>query len=375
MHVGVVGAGAIGGYLAAELSAASTKVTLLRRAATPGGHTPDVAPAAISGGRTPDVARAGGGASAGRPVAVRADGRFLEPSDSMVVTADPAALGAVDVCLVAVKSRDTADVAAALAAVLSPECVVLTVQNGLRNMEILGARLGRERVTGGVVTYNVYVDERGRRRQASRGKLIAGRLPGAAGQRLRELVEAFRRAGETLELRDDVDQVLAGKLLLNLSNGVCAATGLGLAAVLGDRDARICFVHALREGLRWMARAGLHPARVQVLPPGLMLLALVVLPDAVVSRLARALGGIGGSARLSTLQDLDRGRPTEIGEINGAIVRLAEGAGGSAPVNGLITRVVQTHEQAALDGRLPDYLPPWELRARIERVLVTGESG
>ena len=129
MHVGVVGAGAIGGYLAAELSAAGAMVTLLRRAGT--------------------------SAPAERPVAVRADGRVFEPEGSMVVTSDPAALHAVDVCLVAVKSRDTAEVAAALHAALPPGAAVLTLQNGLRSAELLRARLG-DRVVAGVVTYNVF---------------------------------------------------------------------------------------------------------------------------------------------------------------------------------------------------------------------------
>lgn len=341
MHVGVVGAGAIGGYVAAELSSAGAEVTLVRRA--------------------------GSAVPAERPVAVRSDGTVFKPSDSMVVTSDPSALGAVEACIVATKSRDVAELAASLAGALRPDAAVLTLQNGLRSAEALRARLG-DRVAVGIVTYNVFVDEQGRRRQASRGKLLAGRLRGVAGARLRDLQAAFGRAGETLELRDDIERVTAGKLLVNLNNGVCAATGLGIAAALADRDARACFAHCLREGLRWMARAGLHPARVTVLPPALLPLVLG-LPDAVVSRMARALVGVGPEARFSTLQDLDRGRPTEIDELNGAVVALAERAGGAAPVNALITALVHAHERAAIQGKRPDFVSPRELRARIERAL------
>lgn len=343
MHVGVVGAGAIGGYLAAELSAAGAMVTLLRRTGT---------------------------AAAEVPVAVRADGRVFEPERSLVVTSDPAALHAVDVCLVAVKSRDTPEIAAALHAALPPGAAVLTLQNGLRSAEILRARLG-DRVVAGVVTYNVFQDEQGRRRQATRGKLLAGRAPDPAGRHLRALAATFRLVGETLELRADIDRVILGKLLVNLNNGVCAATGLGIAASLADRDARSCFASCLREGLLWMSRAGLRPARVTVLPPALLPLVLA-LPDALVSLFARALVGVSDAARFSTLQDLDRGRPTEIDDLNGAIVAMAERAGGTAPVNALITQIVHTHEESVSSGRRPDFVPARQLRARIERLLAAG---
>lgn len=343
MHVGVVGAGAIGGYLAAELSAGGARVTLVHRKGAAGAEK--------------------------APLAVRADGIVFKQTTEILLTDSLDALRGADACLVTVKSRDTEAAADALAGALSPDTVVVTFQNGLRNAEILRARLG-ERVTPGVVTYNVFIDERGRRRQATTGKLLAGLLPGPGGMRLRALREAFRAAGERLDLRADIDRVLLGKLLLNLNNGVCAATGLGIAASLLDRDARACFAHCLREGLHWMSRAGLRPARVTALPPALLPLVLG-LPGPLVDRAARAIAGIGAAARGSTLQDLDRGRATEIDELNGAIAAIARRAGGSAPINELVTRIVHEHERAAAAGQPPDFVPPGELRARMERILAS----
>jgi 2-dehydropantoate 2-reductase len=339
MHVGVIGAGAIGGYLAAELGASGARVTLVHRPGSPALH----------------------------PTAVRADGRVFKSPDSMVVTADPGALAGVDACLVAVKASAAAQVASTLAGALSPDAPVVTLQNGLHAEGPLRARLG-DRVAPGIVTYNVYIDDWGFRRQATTGKLCAGLLPGAAGRHLRALASAFRLAGETLELRADIDRVILGKLLINLNNGVCAATGLGIAASLADRDARACFAHCLREGLLWMRRAGLRPGRVTLVPPWI-LPAVFGLPDAIVSRLARAVAGVRPEARFSTVQDLDRGRATEIDALNGAIVDLARRHGGSAPVNELVTSIVHEHEKAATSGDRPRYLSPRELRARIEQAL------
>src|SRR5690606_3121227 len=99
---------------------------------------------------------------------------------------------------------------------------------------------------------------------------------------------------------------------------ICAATGLSISESLRSRDARWCFARCLREGIEVMRAAGLKPARVTVVPPRLIA-ALMVLPDEVVLRVARAIVDVDPRARSSTLQDLDRGRLTEIDELNGAI--------------------------------------------------------
>ena len=66
------------------------------------------------------------------------------------------------------------------------------------------------------------------------------------------------------------------------------------------------------------------------------------------------------------MQDPDRGGPTGIDGLNGAIVWLAQAAGVKAPVNALITELVHEHERA--DGP-PRFLSPPALRARIASCL------
>lgn len=338
MRVGIVGAGAIGGYLAAKLAASGTDVVLLTRP----GHT--VEP----------------------PVAVQADGLVFKAPDSLHITADQAALGGVSACVVAVKSSATSATAARLSGVLPKDAVVVTLQNGLRNAETLREALGMP-VAAGIVTYNVYIDPQGRRQQATRGKLYAGALPSDGGRRLSELSGALKRAQETLEIVPDIDRLILGKLLINLNNGVCAVTGLGIAAALADKDARACYAACLKEGLSVMRRAGLSPGRVTAIPPSL-LPAVMQLPDALVSRLARLIAGVRPDARFSTLQDLDKGRPTEIDELNGAIVALAERHRANAPVNALVTSAVHAHERAIAAGERLEFLSPRALREKIEAV-------
>lgn len=344
-RIGVVGVGAIGGYLGARLSAAGYPVTLFQRA-----------------GKEPGPV----------PTAVDADGVVYVPSNSLVQTSDPQNLTDVDVCLVAVKTSAVAAVAETLSKNLPPSAVVVSFQNGLRAAGVLRAALG-DRVVPGIVTYNVYIDDHGRRCQATTGKLLAGIAPEPWKRRLTALQTAFRAAGEKLELRADMDRVVAGKLLVNLNNGVCAATGLGIAASLADPDARFCYAACIREGLVQMRRAGMRPASVTAIPPA-VLPTVLLLPNWVVTRMARAVAGVRPEARLSTLQDLDRGRSTEIGDLNGAIVEMAQQQGGSAPVNDVVTRIVREHERRIASGSAPDYVSPAELRRRVESAALSDRS-
>ncbi len=338
MRVGLVGAGAIGRFVAAELAEGGAEVVALeRRAGSP------------------------------RVTAVRVGGRSVLPTVPVRLTTDPAALSGVEAILVAVKGSDTEAVGRTRAPVVTPGTVVVSLQNGLDNADRLRAALG-SCVAGGVVTYNVYLDADGCAHQATSGPLMAEALGQPYAPVLSRLAQAFARGGERLELRRDIAAIQAGKLLVNLNNGVCAATGLGIAASLRDGDTRACFAMCIEEGSRVFAAAGRRAARVTALPPWLLARALR-LPDAWVSRLAKRLANVDEEARSSTLQDLDRGRATEIGELNGAIVALAERVGATAPANAEVTAVVREHERAVSAGDRPTFVTPAALRARLLRAV------
>ena len=329
MRTGVFGAGAVGGFLGVALSAAGIPVVLVGR----------------------------------RALVVVRDQLLMEPlggaerspGADLVVTDDPEHLGAVDLCLVTVKSRDTEAAAAQLAGVLPPDTLVVSFQNGLDNVRRLREGLTQP-VAAGVVSFNVRRDG-GRFRQLTSGPVLVEALEDPRAQALRG---ALARAGLRAKLRRDIDDVAAGKLLLNLNNGVCAATGLGIAASLQSPDARRCFARCIQEGLTVMRDADLKPVGVLPIPPGLVARFLTG-PEVLLRPLTRLLVRVDPAARSSTLQDLDRGRPTEIDALNGAIVALAESLGREAPVNARVVQVVRRIEARVARGEAPDFVPPAEL--------------
>jgi 2-dehydropantoate 2-reductase len=335
LRVGVLGAGAIGGYLGIRLSAAGADVTLV--------------------GRRELVEQRE------RLRAVTLDGEEIRPGAALEVSEDPARLARAEIVLVTVKSQATAE-AGKLVRQHAPEhATVVSFQNGLRNAEVLRTALG-PRVVAGMVTFNVVREPGGARlRQATRGPLVAGRGEHSHVARMGALAERFEVSGLPLELHDGIDDVLAGKLLLNLNNGICAATGLPIVASLRSSDARWCLSRCMLEGLAVLRKAGYRPRSVIGLPPAIIARALR-LPDTILLRVAKRLVSADPLARSSTLQDLDAGKPTEIDELNCAIAALATAHGLAAPANATVTDVVH-----ALEGHVPPlpFVTPAELRRRI----------
>ncbi len=318
LRIGVLGAGAVGTTLALKLSAVGLPVTLVGRGEFPVGPS-DLFVRDLSG-------------------RVHASGGGFE------LSTNPEALAGADICLVAVKSKDSESAGAALAPALRPGALVVSFQNGLRNAARLRRTLTRQTVLPGVVSANIVRPSDREFRQATSGPLAVGAADGVDGERLEALREAFARAGETLAVRDDIADVQAGKLLLNLNNGVCAVTGTTIAQSVRSRELRWCLAVLMREGLKVLGEAGFSPRSISGPSPRLIARVLP-LPDAIVLRAAKSMVEIDPAARSSTLQDLRAGRMTEIGDICGEIVRLGEEVGRAAPANRLITGLVRELER------------------------------
>ncbi len=316
MKVGVFGAGAIGASVGIRLSAAGVPVAMVARPSL--------------------IAARDGLQSRGL------GGHTYRPGEDLVVSEDPAILSDVDLCLVTVKSRHTSEAAETLAGVLPPDAAVLSLQNGLRNPLRLRATL-EQSVAGGMVSYNVVRPSPGIFVQATKGPVLVGSLAGKRADDLAALRRAAARVDIRLDVRPDIDDVMAGKLLLNLNNGICAVTGATIAESLRSRPLRRCFSRIMREGLTVLRGSGLSPRSIVGLPPG-AIARLLTLPDAIVLRVAKSLVAVDPSAKSSTLQDLEAGKPTEIDDLCGEVVLRGREAGLSAPANAVITDAVHALE-------------------------------
>ncbi|TPN80745.1 2-dehydropantoate 2-reductase [Mesorhizobium sp. B1-1-5] len=316
----IAGAGSIGCYAGGCLALAGRQVILLAR--------PRIEAALRQGGlRVSDVE--------GRD-------RGLE-RQALAVTTDPAAaLPQADVILVTVKSGATREMASLIAAHATPDAVVVSLQNGIDNADRLRAGVDGRTVLAGMVPFNVVQSADGelplRVHRASDGKVMIE--DSDAGLISLLGVEGFR-----VEVHADMKAVLWGKLLMNLNNALVALSGLPLASELADRRWRLILARQIDEALQAMKASGIEPARIAGLRPALLPIELR-LPDWLFMLLARRMLAIDREARSSMWDDLQRGRPTEIGDLQGAVLRLAQEAGTPAPTVRRIIALVRAAEAA-----------------------------
>lgn len=337
MKIGIFGAGAIGTFIGLKLAKSGPAVTMLGR------------PKFVE--------------TASRLVATDTHGRRYRPGSDTVATADPADLADVDLCLLTVKSRDTESAADTMAEVLPPAVPIISFQNGLRNPERLSRRLPNP-VLAGMVGFNVLWTGPEAIEQATDSPLMVEQRTdsGSTGPILERFELACRKARLPLELRKDLHDIMAGKLLLNLNNGVCAVTGATISESLRSRPSRQAFAMLIREGDDVLRKAGKKPASVVGISPR-WIARLLSMPNALVLAVARKLVAINPRAKSSTLQDLERGKPTEIDDLAGEIVRIAAQHGLAAPKNRVVVDAV--HELEKQDS--PRFWTARELRNRLRK--------
>ncbi len=261
------------------------------------------------------------------------------PPASLECVTGPDAVDDADLVLVTVKSGDTAAAARELAGRVRPDALVISFQNGLRNVSTLRGHLPGCTVLAGMVPFQVFHRGLGRLHRASAGELMVEDHAALA-----PWLACFEHAGLPLELREDMPAVQTAKLLLNLNNAINALSDLPLREELADRAYRRCLVLAQREAMGIFRVHGLRPARLTPLPAA-WIPCLLAAPDAVFALLAQRMLAIDPQARSSTWEDLAAGRPTEVDWINGEVVRLATEHGLRAPVNARLAELVHRAER------------------------------
>jgi 2-dehydropantoate 2-reductase len=271
---------------------------------------------------------------------VRAQGLEIEEAaDGSRQTARPAAaddpreVRGADVLVVFVKSTGTEAVAAQFRDIASPGSIVVTLQNGLGNEEIIRRHFGAERTAAGVTSQGATFLGPGRVRHAGSGPTHLG-MADRSNERLAPFVDALNRAGLEAHLDERFERLVWGKLIVNV--GINALT-----ALLGVTNGRLPELEDTRALMRELVEEALNVARAAGVEIGF------ADPVQTVFEVA----GRTGRNRSSMLQDFDRRRPSEIDFINGAILREAERLGIDVPVNRTVTRLVRTLDR--LHGESP----------------------
>lgn len=249
------------------------------------------------------------------------------------MTEDPSVLAQADIVLVCVKSAATAEIATEVAAHAPDHAIVVSLQNGVRNADILRAALPNHDVRAGMVPFNVVPKGPTAFHRGTSGNILveAGPLPDLSTKAV------------GWEQVSDIKGIQWGKLLINLGNAINALSDLPLLQTLQDRAWRRLMADQMSEALGIMKANGITPAKTTAAPPKLVPF-ILRLPTPLFKRVAAQMLTIDAEARSSMWDDLTQRRPTEVDALQGEIIRLAEQQNLQAPLNSRLRQLIKSAE-------------------------------
>ena len=247
------------------------------------------------------------------------------------ITSNPSKAGVQDVVMVCVKGYHTASAIRGALPMVGPETLVLSVQNGLGNLETIAEVVSPERVIGGITAHSgMPVGMNEVRYVGGLGPLLViGPYDGVRRPAFERLVGDLVSAGLDVQAVDDINPVIWKKLIANVAtNCVAALTGLR-GAQAKDHEPTVRLIHALAEELARVARA-----------KGIDFPELHRAGEFAVQAFASTRDN-----KVSMLQDVEAGRPTEIGTLNEVIVKEGERLGIPTPFNQAVTWLIRGVEE------------------------------
>jgi 2-dehydropantoate 2-reductase len=238
-------------------------------------------------------------------------------------TSDPAAAPPCDAALLLVKSYQTERAAAWAARVLGQDGLAVTFQNGLDNGPKLEAEVGCGRAAIGVNYTGATLIGPGETRHTAQLTNLIGMRPAIAAK-ITALIDIMTSAGLDTRATDAIEGEVWGKAIANAAINPLTALWRVPNGELLATDERRALLRALVEEAAAVARV-----RGVVLP--------FVDTLAHTEKICRA----SAPNHSSMLQDIERGRPTEIDSINGIIAAEGRRLGVPTPMNEAVWRLIR----------------------------------
>lgn len=305
MKIAVVGGGAMGGALAAEATLAGHGV-----------HVLDVSKSLVERINQEGLEiRGGTDVVTARPAA----------------TTDARSVGPVDVVVVFVKAQHTRSAAESLAPLRDEHTIVVSLQNGWGNADVLAEVLGEDRLVFGVTYHSCSSQGPGVVNHSGRGPTYVGSFADTpdAADASRLAAGFLDSSGWPATVTPNVRQEIWKKLILNTATLPTAAlTGLTAGALGVHRDMLEVVDAIARETTAVAGSLGLD-----------------IDADERIDAIHTVLAGAGGG-KASMLQDVEARRKTEIAVINAAVVRAGAATETPTPLNSMMTTLINGLESS-----------------------------
>lgn len=260
--------------------------------------------------------------------AIQSAGLHIERNDTSVkvsveAATTPDALEDANLVGIFVKAHQTAQALEQIASKLNRRSWVLSLQNGVGMEGEILKFVSKERFLRGVTAQGATLLGPGRVRWAGVGPTKLGRWEGPVTPEIEDILTLFRSADIETEYSEEIERLLWEKLIIN-----CAINPL--TALFDQPNGVIVHDPELREIAGAVAQEVLRVARAHG----------VTLTEAEAIERVETVAQKTAQNISSMLQDVRRGRPTEIEYINGAVVREGRRLHIPTPLNLLLTRLI-----------------------------------
>ena len=258
--------------------------------------------------------------------------------------------GEYDILFLMTKQQHNAEVVQMLKNYLAADGVLVTFQNGLPEMQIAEV-LGEERVLGSTVAWGATLQSPGVCELTSEPDALSFSLGAISEKRSKH----FAQVKELLELMGtvDVEENFLGtrwsKLLINASfSGMSAVLGCTFGEAAGPKESRKVVQAIIKECIDVCQKGGIRIEPVQ----GKDIVKLLNYTNALKKAFSFFIIPIAirkhAKLKASMLQDLEKGKLTEVDAINGAVSEYGRKVGFPTPVNDKVVEIIHKIEKGEL---------------------------
>lgn len=286
MKIAIFGSGGVGGYFGGRLAHAGMDVTFIAR----GAH---LAKITESGLRVDSI----GGDFVVNPVRV---------------TDSPQSIRPVDLVILAAKAWQLDSALEPMKSLVGGETMILPLLNGMEHMDMLLAAFGREHVLGGLCRLSAFVAAPGHIRHVGIPPFIAfGELDNSKSARVGSLKEMFSALdGITVDVPVDINVAMWEKFVfISGTSGVGAFSGQPIGGFRANPETREMLVNAMNETAAVARARG------------------VSLSESFVIDTMKRIDTIQPDVMASMQKDMMEGRPSELNEQTGAVIRMGQAVG------------------------------------------------
>lgn len=306
MKIAVFGTGGVGGYFGGRLAQNGADVTFIAR----GAHLEAIR---THGLRVESI-----------------DGDFtVHPAK---VTDNPHSIGEADLIILATKAWQLNDAIEPMKPMTGKDTVILPLLNGIEHMDVLFSAFGTRHVLGGLCRISAFIGEPGVIRHVGIKPQIAfGEWDNSKSERVAKIHAIFNSIGGiNTEIPADIQTAMWEKFIfISGTSGVGAYTRQPIGEIRANPETRAMLQNAFEETAAVARTRG------------------VTIADDFVPATMQRIDSIAPHVIPSMQKDMMEGKPSELNEQTGAVIRMGKAAGVPTPTHEKLLAALLPLEQKA----------------------------